>query len=169
MTQVAADSLGLPPKKSASSWAIPKLPTAPELGRLGGGGHGIVVGVYGLRRTCGERLIKVAMKPTRKSPLYQLPSPKKWRLKKAASSDQEERGEKARAFTDLMKRARDDRYRGHGCRASTARAIENRPAPPCHRRQAAHKDKKQRAEHSMHSFGAHFCEVRVDADWAPCA
>ena len=47
MTQVAADSLGLPPEKIRFELGDTKLPTAPNSGRLGGGWHGVIVRLHG--------------------------------------------------------------------------------------------------------------------------
>jgi xanthine dehydrogenase YagR molybdenum-binding subunit len=155
MTQVAADSLGLPIEKVRFELGDTQLPTAPNSGGSTAGGT-VSSSVYLACQDVWQKLIKVAV-IDKKSPLYRAKpedvATEKGRLflKKDPS--------KGEAFGDLMKRGELTDIEGmaqgkYGSGYEDAAAAKN--ADPTQKDQAGH--------HSMHSFGAHFCEVRVDMD-----
>ena len=156
MTQVAADSLGLAPDKIRFELGDTRLPTAPNSGGSVAAGT-VSSSVYMAAQDVWERLTKVAVKDS-KSPLFNAKPEDvavekgRLQLKKDAS--------KGENFMALMKRAGLDDIEGsgqgkYGAGYETGRSAN--PAGPGNNTEAA-------AQHSMHSFGAHFCEVHVDPD-----
>ncbi len=155
MTQVAADALGLPLDKVRFELGDTQLPTAPNSGGSVAAGT-VSSSVYLAAQDVWQKLIKMAVLD-KKSPLY-----------KAKPGDvATEKGrlflkkdpKKGEAFGDLMKRADMTDIEGmaqgkYGAGYEAASAAAN--ADPAHKDEAA--------QHAMHSFGAHFCEVRVDMD-----
>ena len=155
MTQVACDALGLPMDKVRFELGDTKLPTAPNSGGSVAAGT-VSSSVYMAVQDLWQKLIKVAVLD-KKSPLY-----------RAKITDVEAKGgrlqlksdaKKGEGFAELMKRAdmADVEGNGQGRYGSSyedAQAAAN--ADPSKKDEAAH--------HSMHSFGAHFCEVKVDPD-----
>ncbi len=155
MTQVAADSLGLPLEKVRFELGDTNLPTAPNSGGSVAAGT-VSSSVYLAAQDVWQKLIKIAV-VDKKSPLYKAKpedvATEKGRLflKKDPT--------KGEAFGDLMKRADITDIEGmaqgkYGSGYESASAAAN--ADPAHKDEAA--------QHAMHSFGAHFCEVRVDMD-----
>ncbi|RZL14383.1 MAG: xanthine dehydrogenase family protein molybdopterin-binding subunit [Hymenobacter sp.] len=155
MTQVAADSLGLPLEKVRFELGDTQLPTAPNSGGSVAAGT-VSSSVYLAAQDVWQKLTKIAILD-KKSPLY----------KAKAEDVAVEKGrlflkkdpKKGEAFGDLMKRADITDIEGmaqgkYGSGYEAASAAAN--ADPAHKDEAA--------QHSMHSFGAHFCEVRVDMD-----
>ena len=155
MTQVAADSLGLPPEKIRFELGDTKLPTAPNSGGSVAAGT-VSSSIYMAAQDVWQRLIKLAVKDP-KSPLFKakvedvVMEGGRLQLKKNAA--------KGEPFAALMKRADltdiegsgSGKY-GAGYEAGQATAA----ADPARKDEAG--------QHSMHSFGAHFCEVKVDPD-----
>ena len=155
MTQVAADALGLPVEKVRFELGDTKLPTAPNSGGSVAAGT-VSSSVYMAVQDLWQKLIKVAVLD-KKSPLYRAKltdvEAKQGRLQLKADP------KKGEDFAALMKRAdmADVEGNGQGRYGSgyeDAQAAAN--ADPAKKDEAAH--------HSMHSFGAHFCEVQVDPD-----
>ncbi|RYY09724.1 MAG: xanthine dehydrogenase family protein molybdopterin-binding subunit, partial [Cytophagaceae bacterium] len=155
MTQVAADGLGLPMEKVRFELGDTNLPTAPNSGGSVAGGT-VSSSVFLACQDVWHKLIKIAVLD-KKSPLYKAKpedvTAEKGRLflKKDAS--------KGEPFADVMKRADLSDIEGsgagkYGSGYEAASAAAN--ADPAHKDEAGH--------HSMHSFGAHFCEVRVDSE-----
>ena len=155
MTQVAADSLGLAPDKIRFELGDTRLPTAPNSGGSVAAGT-VSSSIFMAAQDVGERLLKMAVKD-RKSPLYQLKADdvdiKNGRL--IAKKD----SAKSESFADVMKRANMPDIEGMA-QGKYGAGFEN--ASPTDSGEGG--DEKQKAGHSMHSFGAHFCEVRVDAE-----
>ena len=155
MTQVAADALGLPLDKIKFELGDTTLPTAPNSGGSVAAGT-VSSSIYLAAQDVYQRLARQAVSDN-KSPLFGLKaddlSGENGRLTAKADPT------KTETLLELMKRGGlidiegmgQGKY-GAGYEASRATA-------------SADPGKKDDAgQHSMHSFGAHFCEVRVDAD-----
>ena len=153
MTQVAADSLGLAPDKIRFELGDSTLPSTIISGGSMAAGT-VSSSVYLAAQDVWQKLTRLAILD-KKSPLYKAQPAAvemvKGRLQLKADSS------KGEAFADLMKRAGMADVEGiatgrYGAGYEEAQAAMNAP-----------KSKKDDAgEHSMHSFGAHFCEVHVD-------
>jgi xanthine dehydrogenase YagR molybdenum-binding subunit len=155
MTQVAADSLGLPIEKVRFELGDTQLPTAPNSGGSVAAGT-VSSSVYLACQDVWQKLIKAAV-IDRKSPLYRA-KPEDVAVEKGRLFLKKDRN-KGEAFGELMKRGEMTDIEGmaqgkYGSGYEDAAAAKN--ADPTQKDQAGH--------HSMHSFGAHFCEVRVDMD-----
>ncbi len=155
MTQVAADSLGLPIEKVRFELGDTQLPTAPNSGGSVAAGT-VSSSVYLACQDVWQKLIKAAV-IDRKSPLYRA-KPEDVAVEKGRLFLKKD-PKKGEAFGDLMKRGEMTDIEGmaqgkYGSGYEDAAAAKN--ADPTQKDQAGH--------HSMHSFGAHFCEVRVDMD-----
>ncbi|WP_201983664.1 xanthine dehydrogenase family protein molybdopterin-binding subunit [Hymenobacter rubidus] len=155
MTQVAADSLGLPPEKIRFELGDTKLPTAPNSGGSVAAGT-VSSSVYMAAQDVWERLTKTAIKDP-KSPLFKAKPDEvmvdKGRLQLKANPS------KGEDFMVLMKRAGMDDIEGSGQGKYGAGYETGQAANPAG---SGHQD--EAGKHSMHSFGAHFCEVHVDPD-----
>jgi xanthine dehydrogenase YagR molybdenum-binding subunit len=155
MTQVAADSLGLLIEKVRFELGDTHLPTAPNSGGSVAAGT-VSSSVYLACQDVWQKLIKAAV-IDRKSPLYRA-KPEDVAVEKGRLFLKKDRN-KGEAFGELMKRGEMTDIEGmaqgkYGSGYEDAAAAKN--ADPTQKDQAGH--------HSMHSFGAHFCEVRVDMD-----
>jgi len=155
MTQVAADSLGLPPEKIRFELGDTKLPTAPNSGGSVAAGT-VSSSVYMAAQDVWLKLTKMAIQDP-KSPLF-----------RAKAEDVEtEKGRlqlkkdkaKGEDFAVLMKRAELVDIEGSGTGKYGAGYEAGQTVATA---DPAHKD--EASQHSMHSFGAHFCEVHVDPD-----
>ena len=155
MTQVAADSLGLPPEKIRFELGDTKLPTAPNSGGSVAAGT-VSSSVYMAAQDVWEKLTKMAIKDP-KSPLFRAKAEdvemEKGRLQLKKNKN------KGEDFAALMKRAELTDIEGSGQGKYGAGYEAGQAAATA---DPAHKD--EAAQHSMHSFGAHFCEVHVDPD-----
>jgi len=155
MTQVAADSLGLPLEKVRFELGDTQLPTAPNSGGSVAAGT-VSSSVYLAAQDVWQKLIKMAV-VDKKSPLYKA-KPEEVAVEKGRLFLKKD-PKKGEAFGDLMKRGDITDIEGmaqgkYGSGYESASAAAN--AAPAHKDDAA--------QHAMHSFGAHFCEVRVDMD-----
>ncbi|MGI4737642.1 MAG: xanthine dehydrogenase family protein molybdopterin-binding subunit [Janthinobacterium lividum] len=155
MTQVAADSLGLPLEKVRFELGDTQLPTAPNSGGSVAAGT-VSSSVYLAAQDVWQKLIKMAV-VDKKSPLYKA-KPEDVAVEKGRLFLKKD-PKKGEAFGDLMKRGDVTDIEGmaqgkYGSGYESASAAAN--AAPAHKDDAA--------QHAMHSFGAHFCEVRVDMD-----
>jgi xanthine dehydrogenase YagR molybdenum-binding subunit len=155
MTQVAADSLGLPIEKVRFELGDTQLPTAPNSGGSVAAGT-VSSSIFLACQDVWQKLIKAAV-IDRKSPLYRA-KPEDVAIEKGRLFLKKD-PKKGEAFGDLMKRGEITDIEGmaqgkYGSGYEDASAAKN--ADPTKKDQAGH--------HSMHSFGAHFCEVRVDMD-----
>ena len=155
MTQVAADSLGLPIEKVRFELGDTQLPTAPNSGGSVAAGT-VSSSVYLACQDVWQKLIKAAV-IDKKSPLYRA-KPEDVTVEKGRLFLKKD-PKKGEAFGDLMKRGEMTDIEGmaqgkYGSGYEDAAAAKN--ADPT--------KKDQAGQHSMHSFGAHFCEVRVDMD-----
>jgi len=155
MTQVAADSLGLPIEKVRFELGDTQLPTAPNSGGSVAAGT-VSSSIFLACQDVWQKLIKAAV-IDRKSPLYRA-KPEDVAVEKGRLFLKKD-PKKGEAFGDLMKRGEITDIEGmaqgkYGSGYEDASAAKN--ADPTKKDQAGH--------HSMHSFGAHFCEVRVDMD-----
>lgn len=153
MTQVAADSLGLPPEKIRFELGDTKLPTAPNSGGSVAAGT-VSSSVYMAAQDVWERLTKIAIKDP-KSPLFKAKPEEvvmeKGRLQLKANPA------KGEDYMALMKRAGMDDIEGTGSGKYGAGYEAGQSANA-----ASDAHKEEDGKHSMHSFGAHFCEVHVD-------
>jgi xanthine dehydrogenase YagR molybdenum-binding subunit len=156
MTQVAADSLGLPIEKVRFELGDTNLPTAPNSGGSIAAGT-VSSSVYLAAQDVWQRLIKIAV-VDKKSPLYKA-KPEDVTVEKGRLFLKKD-PKKGEAFSDLMKRAELTDIEGMGTGrygAGYETGHSAGPAGPGNNADSA-------GQHSMHSFGAHFCEVRVDMD-----
>jgi xanthine dehydrogenase YagR molybdenum-binding subunit len=155
MTQVAADSLGLPIEKVRFELGDTQLPTAPNSGGSVAAGT-VSSSIFLACQDVWQKLIKVAV-IDKKSPLYRA-KPEDVAVEKGRLFLKKD-PKKGELFGELMKRGELTDIEGmaqgkYGSGYEDASAAKN--ADPTQKDQAGH--------HSMHSFGAHFCEVRVDMD-----
>lgn len=155
MTQVAADSLGLPIEKVRFELGDTQLPTAPNSGGSVAAGT-VSSSIFLACQDVWQKLIKAAV-IDKKSPLYRA-KPEDVAVEKGRLFLKKD-PKKGEVFGDLMKRGEMTDIEGmaqgkYGSGYEDAAAAKN--ADPTQKDQAGH--------HSMHSFGAHFCEVRVDMD-----
>ena len=155
ITQVAADALGLPPDKVRFELGDTVLPSTPVSGGSMAAGR-VSSSVYLAAQDVWQKLIKVAVMD-KKSPLYHAKPTDvevvKGRLQLKATPA------KGEDFAALMKRADMADLEGlglgrYGSSYEDAQATAN--ADPT--------EKDHAAEHSMHAFGVHFCEVHVDPE-----
>jgi len=155
MTQVAADSLGLPIEKVRFELGDTQLPTAPNSGGSVAAGT-VSSSIFLACQDVWQKLIKAAV-IDKKSPLYRA-KPEDVAVEKGRLF-LKKNPKKGETFGDLMKRGDMTDIEGmaqgkYGSGYEDAAAAKN--ADPT--------KKDQAGQHSMHSFGAHFCEVRVDMD-----
>jgi xanthine dehydrogenase YagR molybdenum-binding subunit len=155
MTQVAADSLGLPIEKVRFELGDTQLPTAPNSGGSVAAGT-VSSSIFLACQDVWQKLIKAAV-IDKKSSLYRA-KPEDVAVEKGRLFLKKD-PKKGEAFGELMKRGELTDIEGmaqgkYGSGYEDAAAAKN--ADPTQKDQAGH--------HSMHSFGAHFCEVRVDMD-----
>ncbi|MCA8829609.1 xanthine dehydrogenase family protein molybdopterin-binding subunit [Hymenobacter pini] len=155
MTQVAADALGLPVDKVRFELGDTKLPTAPNSGGSVAAGT-VSSSVYMAVQDLWQKLTKVAVLD-KKSPLYRAkPTDVEVKQGRLQLKSNPQKGE---GFADLMKRAEMTDVEGNG-QGRYGSGYEDAQS-------AANADptkKDEAGNHSMHSFGAHFCEVKVDPD-----
>ncbi|QIL75653.1 xanthine dehydrogenase family protein molybdopterin-binding subunit [Hymenobacter sp. HDW8] len=155
MTQVAADSLGLPVDKIRFELGDTRLPTAPNSGGSVAAGT-VSSSIYMAAQDVWQKLTKLAIQDKR-SPLFRAKPEdvinEKGRLvlKKDTTKGED--------FAALMKRIELTDIEGTGNGKYGAGYESGMAASPA---DSGHKD--DTAGHSMHSFGAHFCEVRVDPE-----
>jgi xanthine dehydrogenase YagR molybdenum-binding subunit len=155
VTQVAADALGLAPENVRFELGDTRLPSTPLSGGSNTAGR-VSSSVYLAVQDVWRQLIKVAVLD-KKSPLYRAKpadvAVEKGRLQLKANPS------KGEAFGEVMKRASMGDLEGkglgrYGSGYEDERATVN--ADPAKKNEAS--------THSMHAFGAHFCEVQVDPD-----
>lgn len=155
MTQVAADALGLPLNKVKFELGDTTLPTAPNSGGSVAAGT-VSSSIFMAVQDVWQKLAKQAV-GDKKSPLF------------GAKADDiigengrlllKSNRQKSEGFADLMARNSLTDIEGLG-NGKYGAGYETGLAPGG--ADSGHKD--DTGGHSMHSFGAHFCEVRVDAD-----
>ncbi|GAB4029172.1 xanthine dehydrogenase family protein molybdopterin-binding subunit [Spirosoma jeollabukense] len=155
ITQVAADSLGIPPEKVHFELGDSALPTTAMSGGSRAAGT-VSSSVFLAAQDVWQKLIKVAV-TDQHSPVYKAKPADveavKGRLQLKTDAT------KGEAFTTLMQRISLDDVEGvatghYGSSYESPEATLNTPE--------AKKD--DAGGHSMHSFSAHFCEVQVDTD-----
>ena len=155
MTQVAADGLGLPMEKVRFELGDTNLPTAPNSGGSVAAGT-VSSSIFLAAQDVWQKLIKVAV-IDKKSPLYKA-KPEDVTVEKGRLFLKKD-PKKGEMFGELMKRGELTDIEGSGAGkygSGYEDAASAKNADPTQKDQAGH--------HSMHSFGAHFCEVRVDMD-----
>ncbi|MFD1466795.1 xanthine dehydrogenase family protein molybdopterin-binding subunit [Hymenobacter caeli] len=155
MTQVAADSLGLTPDKIRFELGDTKLPTAPNSGGSVAAGT-VSSAIYLAAQDVVQKLIKVAVLD-KKSPLFRA-KPEDVQMKDGRLQLKAD-PKKGEEYTALMKRADMSDIEGS---ASGKYGAGYEEAAHAANADPAHKD--EAGQHSMHSFGAHFCEVKVDPE-----
>jgi xanthine dehydrogenase YagR molybdenum-binding subunit len=155
ITQVAADSLGIAPDKVRFELGDTRLPSTPVSGGSNAAGR-VSSSVYLAAQDVWQKLIKMAV-ADKKSPLYRAKPADvamvKGRLQLKADPS------KGEAFGELMKRGNLTDLEGDGV-GRYGSSYED----PMATANADPTKKDHAAEHSMHAFGAHFCEVHVDPD-----
>jgi xanthine dehydrogenase YagR molybdenum-binding subunit len=155
ITQVAADALGLAPDKVRFELGDTILPSTPVSGGSNAAGR-VSSSVYLAAQDVWQKLIKMAV-ADKKSPLYRAKPADvamvKGRLQLKADPS------KGEAFGELMKRGNLTDLEGDGV-GRYGSSYED----PMATANADPTKKDHAAEHSMHAFGAHFCEVHVDPD-----
>jgi xanthine dehydrogenase YagR molybdenum-binding subunit len=166
ITQVAADSLGIAPDKVRFELGDTMLPTTIISGGSMAAGT-VSSSVYVAAQDVWQKLIKVAVKD-KKSPLYRAKPTDvevaKGRLQLKADPA------KGEAFQALMQRGQifDIEGLGQGHVGADYEASQFAGATPSGKSGNAKKSddagEDTTAGHSMHSFGAHFCEVHVDPE-----
>ena len=155
MTQVAADSLGLPPEKVRFELGDTRLPTAPNSGGSVAAGT-VSSSIYMAAQDVWQKLTKQAIQDP-KSPLFKA-KPEDVAVEKGRLQLKKDPA-KGEHFAALMKRADMSDIEGSGSGkygAGYEAGQTTATADPAHKDEAG--------QHSMHSFGAHFCEVHVDPD-----
>ncbi|MGI4833580.1 MAG: xanthine dehydrogenase family protein molybdopterin-binding subunit [Janthinobacterium lividum] len=158
MTQVAADSLGLPVEKIRFELGDTNMPTAPNSGGSTAAGT-VSSSIFLAADDLWQKLIKLAVMD-KKSPLFKA-KPEDVAVEKGRLFLKKDPS-KGEAFGDLMKRSELTDIEGfargkYGAGYETGRA----GSPSDTGNQGS---KQPDSAHSMHSFGAHFCEVRVDTE-----
>jgi len=155
MTQVAADSLGLPLEKVRFELGDTQLPNAPNSGGSVAAGT-VSSSIFLACQDVWDKLIKMAV-ADRKSPLHGADpadvSVEKGRLFLKSKP------KKGESYAEVLHRADMPDIEGmaqgkYGAGNEAPQAAKN--ADPTKKDEAGH--------HSMHSFGAHFCEVHVDPE-----
>lgn len=155
MTQVAADALGLPLEKVKFELGDTTLPTAPNSGGSVAAGT-VSSSIFMAVQDVWQKLAKQAV-GDKKSPLFGAKAEdvmgENGRLMLKSNKS------KSETFQELMNRNTMTDLEGMG-QGKYGAGYETGLAPGG--ADSGHKD--DAGGHSMHSFGAHFCEVRVDAD-----
>jgi len=155
ITQVAADSLGLPMANIRFELGDTVLPTTQWSGGSTAAGR-VSSSVYLAAQEVWQKLIKLAVQD-KKSPLY---GAKPVDVEVATGRMQlKANPSKGEAFGEVMKRASLSDVEGsalgrYGAGYEAPKATAN----------ADMNKKEDAAPHSMHAFGAHFCEVHVDPE-----
>ena len=158
MTQVAADSLGLPVEKIRFELGDTNMPTAPNSGGSTAAGT-VSSSIFLAAEDLWQKLIKIAVLD-KKSPLFKA-KPEEVTVEKGRLF-LKKKPDKGESYADLMKRAELTDIEGFA-RGKYGEGYETgRAGSPADTGEQGSKQPK--AGHSMHSFGAHFCEVRVDMD-----
>jgi xanthine dehydrogenase YagR molybdenum-binding subunit len=156
-TQVAADALGIAPDKVRFELGDTMLPTTNISGGSMGAGT-FSSSIYVAAQDVWQQLTKLAVQDA-KSPLYRAKATDvevvKGRLQLKATPS------KGEGFADLMKRANLLDLEGSGRGKYGAGYESGLAAGPAKSDDAG---KESHGQHSMHSFGAHFCEVHVDPE-----
>ncbi|SNC61341.1 xanthine dehydrogenase, molybdenum binding subunit apoprotein [Hymenobacter gelipurpurascens] len=157
ITQVAADALGLAPEKVRFELGDTVLPTTIISGGSMAAGT-VSSSVYVAAQDVWQKLTKLALMDA-KSPLYRAKPADvevvKGRLQLKSNA------QKGESFADLMKRAGIADVEGSG-QGRYGAGYESAQAALNAKSDDAGKD--DAGQHSMHSFGAHFCEVQVDPE-----
>ena len=159
ITQVAADCLGIAPDKVRFELGDSVLPTTNISGGSMGAGT-FASSVYTASQDLWEKLTKVAVKDA-KSPLFKAKPTDvevvKGRLQLKASPT------KGEDFATLMKRGNMSDLEGFG-QGHYGAGYESARAGAAANAKSDDAGKEGGGGHAMHSFGAHFCEVRVDPE-----
>ncbi|UOQ82418.1 xanthine dehydrogenase family protein molybdopterin-binding subunit [Hymenobacter sp. 5414T-23] len=155
MTQVAADALWLTPDKVRFELGDTKLPTAPNSGGSVAAGT-VSSSIYVAAQDVWQKLIKLAVQD-KKSPLFRAkPTDVVVENGRLVLKANKAKGED---YATLMKRNETPDIEGSGHGKYGAGYESGRAAGPA---DSGHQD--DMAGHSMHSFGAHFCEVKVNPE-----
>jgi xanthine dehydrogenase YagR molybdenum-binding subunit len=159
ITQVAADCLGLAPDKVRFELGDSVLPTT----NISGGSMGAATfasSVYAASQDLWQKLTKAAVMDA-KSPLFKAKPTDvevaKGRLQLKANPA------KGEEFGALMKRANMTDLEGFG-QGKYGAGYEAAQAGAAAQAKSDDAGKEGNSGHSMHAFGAHFCEVRVDPE-----
>ncbi|OUJ72208.1 xanthine dehydrogenase family protein molybdopterin-binding subunit [Hymenobacter crusticola] len=155
MTQVAADSLGLTVDKVRFELGDTRLPTAPNSGGSVAAGT-VSSSIYMAAQDVWQKLTKLAVQDKR-SPLYRA-KPEEVTNEKGRLILKNDKS-KGEDFAALMKRLELTDIEGTGNGKYGAGYESGMAASAA---DSGHKD--DAGQHSMHSFGTHFCEVRVDPE-----
>ncbi|MCB2411082.1 xanthine dehydrogenase family protein molybdopterin-binding subunit [Hymenobacter lucidus] len=159
ITQVAADCLGIAPDKVRFELGDSVLPTTNISGGSMGAGT-FSSSVYTASQDLWQKLTKMAVVDA-KSPLFKAKPTEvevvKGRLQLKANPG------KGEDFAALMKRGNLTDLEGFG-QGHYGAGYESAQARPAANSKSDDAGKEDHSGHAMHSFGAHFCEVRVDPE-----
>ena len=155
ITQVASDALGIAPEKVRFELGDTILPSTPVSGGSNAAGR-VSSSVYLAAQDVWQKLIKVAVRD-KQSPLYQA-KPAAVVMEKGSLHLKADPS-KGEGFAAIMKRAGLSDLEGDGV-GRYGSSYED----PLATANAGPTQKDHAAEHAMHAFGAHFCEVRVDPE-----
>ncbi|WP_246285096.1 xanthine dehydrogenase family protein molybdopterin-binding subunit [Hymenobacter lapidiphilus] len=159
MTQVSADALGLPPEKIRFELGDTRLPTAPGSGGSVAAGT-VASSIMAAAQDVWDKVVKMAV-ADKKSPLYKAkPTDVKVELGRMFLSKDPKKGETLLA---ALGRSGQPDIEGSGTGKYGAGYEEKNFGQNGADPNNDNKEKKT-GGHSMHSFGAHFCEVEVDPD-----
>jgi xanthine dehydrogenase YagR molybdenum-binding subunit len=159
ITQVAADCLGIAPDKVRFELGDSALPTTNVSGGSMGAGT-FASSVYTAAQDLWQKLTKVAVADA-KSPLFRAKAADvevvKGRLQLKSSPA------KGEEFAVLMKRGNMTDLEGFG-QGKYGAGYESAQAGAAANSKSDDAGQEGGSAHAMHSFGAHFCEVRVDPE-----
>ncbi|NML63671.1 xanthine dehydrogenase family protein molybdopterin-binding subunit [Hymenobacter sp. RP-2-7] len=155
MTQVAADSLGLPLEKVRFELGDTQLPNAPNSGGSVAAGT-VSSSVFLACQDVWDKLIKMAV-ADRKSPLHGA-DPAEVGVEKGRLF-LKNKPKKGESYAEVLHRADMPDIEGMA-QGKYGAGNEN----PQGAKNADPSKKDEAGGHSMHSFGAHFCQVHVDSE-----
>ncbi|MBO3269086.1 xanthine dehydrogenase family protein molybdopterin-binding subunit [Hymenobacter defluvii] len=169
MTQVGADALGLPPEKVRFELGDTRLPTAPGSGGSQAAGT-VSSSIMAAAEDLWKKVIDMAV-GDKKSPLYKAkPTDVKVELGRMFLKKNPQKGETLVAalsrsgMTDIEGMAMGKYGSGYEEKHfAAAGGAAGSPEEPGGKNEKG--EEKKPSGHSMHSFGAHFCEVEVDPDF----
>ncbi|WP_019949651.1 xanthine dehydrogenase family protein molybdopterin-binding subunit [Hymenobacter aerophilus] len=166
MTQVSADALGLPPDKIRFELGDTRLPTAPGSGGSQAAGT-VASAIMEAAQDVWAKVVKMAV-ADKKSPLYKAkPADVKVELGRMFLAKKPAKGETlvaalARSGQTDIEGSASGKY-GAGYEKQYFEAADSDDKKGGNPNQEK-PGEKQGQGHSMHSFGAHFCEVEVDPE-----
>ena len=159
MTQVSADALGLTPDKIRFELGDTRLPTAPGSGGSVAAGT-VASSIMAAAQDVWDKVVKMAV-ADKKSPLYKAkPADVKVELGRMFLTKNPQKGE---TLVAALGRSGQPDIEGSGTGKYGA-GYETQNFSSKDANENSENKEQKAAGHSMHSFGAHFCEVEVDPD-----